>query len=139
MNIQDALKETGKARKIVDTDNYAKLDTTDRLYWHGIDDDCKNSPVQMVSILADNWQPYHPVEQIVPREAGELWESDAGLLCFIVENGGGLKARSQSDTLWEKEGGTFSRLIHNQNGWTRIHPPVKEDVEDIVTEGVEWE
>ena len=76
MNIQDALKNTGKAKRPLSNDYYAAIDEEDVLRWYGQDVHNKANEVQLSGVLADDWQPYHPKEEIMPSEAGELWGNE---------------------------------------------------------------
>jgi hypothetical protein len=130
MYIQEALKETGKAK--CGGNNgcaswqegytwYAKRDGT-FLRWFDQDGNPRCEITYFDIINHTDWLPYHPVEQIVPKEAGELWALNKYVYHHTVSNGYGkitmVCYSNSKDT---------SEVIHNQNGWTRIHPPVKED------------
>ena len=58
MNIQEALKETGKAQQ--DTrlnDKCFAMVVSDRLCWQGE----RDSEVSYSNVVSNDWQPYHPV------------------------------------------------------------------------------
>ena len=137
MDIQDALKETGKAyRQGMGRERYADL-IEDRIYWHFIKELRDNTIVNLRSILCTDWLPYYEVEQIVPKEVGELWKGDSGevyvtvfrkgILCFHDlkkrDSVGYLDFKRNDSSAW----GCSNEPIHNQNGWTRIYPEVPKD------------
>lgn len=136
MKIQNAMKETGKAVHRDSEDCYIQLDNDGRPEWvhsESCEDDLVTVP-QLSHILDSNWQPYLPKEEIRPKEAGELWEWEDRLV-FICET----RSDKRLEIKWF-HGGTnamVDTMIHNQNGWKRLHPPVPEENE-IVIEGVRW-
>lgn len=82
-------------------------------------------------------------EAIIPKESGELWQLDDGeeIMNYFL-----FRSQSIEKQLTFKSASGFcngkepsDKIIHNQNGWTRLHPPVEDEkVERIVIEGVEW-
>lgn len=135
MNIQDALKETGEARRPnTRKGQYAYLNK-DVLFWN---DGPIEAPVLMVSIFADDWQPYHEVKEIRPEKAGELWENKESNLKFYVHEWGVRLDKRDLHILWNngpRELLSNIDIIHNKNGWIRCFPHVEdENVERIEIE-----
>lgn len=140
MNVQDALKETGKAF------------LTDKKYYYDgefirsrLTDEVESTSICIADMNSLDWQPYDPTPVIRPKEAGELWLQ--GIIHYYhtqytgIANGEGLKLAGLYGPVEE-----YAEVIHNQNGWTlkyspdpevmaKINPPV-EDAERIVIEGV---
>lgn len=127
MDIQDI---KGKATLNLVELEYAMLDDEGILYWFNKNTDKKTMPVNLACINIDTWQPYHPQKEIVPTEAGELWETPNGdIFCTV---------RTHKLLLVSVEQGTFWNLDIFKADWTRIHPSVEADKEKIVIEGVGW-
>lgn len=138
MNIQDALKETGKAEKGYSDAIYVKESEEGVLYWFGKKSGAEMNGVSFRNIMADDWQPYHPKEEIRPSEAGELWQYNGVEYVTMTESvsiSDKLFMKSKYDHYCKIEGSI--EIIHNQNGWKRLHPPVN-DEEVIVSEEVTW-
>ena len=141
MEIQDAMKETGKVECEEYPSYYAE--------WHGGNlafltkaGDKYQGLLAHERILADDWQPYHAKEEIRPSEAGELWElweyikNDQKTLWFTIRHG------LEEIRMTEQTGQTYTLrgmqyVSHGSTGWKRLHPPVS-DAEEIVIEGVTW-
>ena len=134
MNIKDALKETGRVKKGKTNECsswqagfswYAERQGYDLVWVNKVGKvECK---VSYLDIIKDSWIPYHPVEQIVPKNAGELWKYNGVEYMTMVKSvhvEEKLFMKSKYDCFCAIEGSI--EVIHNQNGWTRIHPPVKE-------------
>ncbi|MCK5609774.1 hypothetical protein KAR91_48330 [Candidatus Pacearchaeota archaeon] len=142
MNIQDALKETGKARKKSNLAEYAFLDKSEDSVRHEIFwfvDGEKESHVQFEDLFNDDWQPYHEEKEIRPDSAGELWRHEQGGTFYTHAK----SYNTNSEVATTNHFGAIEDLprddkIHNKNGWTRLYPPVEEDVERIEIEGVRW-
>lgn len=141
MNIQDALKSTGRAVLILDGEKveYVKW-FNDTLWWVNIRSGACDREVRHLDILEGDWEPYHEVEEIRPEKVGELWQRDGEInhRCVTYEGIVGL------NVIWW--GGTANTnrvdkdMIHNKNGWKRVWPNVEdENVERIEIEGVKWE
>ena len=133
MNIQDALKETGKAYDINDDGNYAALDSYGILRWYAmVNSNSEIAAAELEEILEIDWQSYHPKEEIRPSEENELWEPSLGAQ-FIT--------REYDDQLYFvtpmilDKTRTISHLCAESctNEWKRLHPPVN-DEEVIVIE-----
>ena len=123
MNIQDALKETGKGQGNL-KDMYVELNDDEVLCWYDISGNCVEEPVSLSIILDDDWQPYCPVEEIRPEKAGELWEhNNIKFMTMVpsVHKDSKMYLKSKFDVKH-----FMDNVIHNQNGWTRLYPPVKE-------------
>lgn len=82
--------------------------------------------------------------EIRPSEAGELWifTDEGGSVPFFTTEAGPvfpvnnhLVIRNRSGLAMEIKTLGLGEIIHNQNGWKRLHPPVN-DGEVIVIEGV---
>lgn len=137
MNIKDALKETGKARKKSNYAEYATLIKDERiaserefLVWEGSEDD----HVHYTDIMADDWQPYSQNEEIRPSEAGELWaykKHDYYHTYLDIDDC--VQFRGQ----YYHKLKDYPDMIHGVGSWTRLYPPVN-DGEEIVIEGVTW-
>ena len=132
MNIQDALKETGKAAMGGwDTDRYVFVGGGQlcNVEGHKFANAC---------ILKDDWQPYHEEKEIRPEKEGELWKNNVNINWFIRRAGSsrckGFQAVSEQGVCFDIKG---LDMVHGE-GWTRLFPPVEEDVERIEIEGVKW-
>ena len=124
MNIQEALKETGKATVEPNhLSSYVQMSNL-VLMWYEIGINNADGPVALEVILGDNWQPYHEEKEIRPEKAGELWEWTDGYYHteFIGLNDFRLigKSCNRTDT---------SKVIHGKNGWTRLCPDAEELLE----------
>lgn len=150
MNIQDALKDTGKA-KLGKSNGWASHQ--EGYTWHAERDgkflrwfDEEGNPrceISYFDIINIGWEPHYEKEVIRPEKAGEVWEDSCGNL-WLTSNPSEKGLRFMSATgdnswfdfpslRWHKD------VVHNQNGWTRPYPPVEDEkVERIVIEGVEW-
>jgi hypothetical protein len=130
MNIQDALKETGKAhQKNRCFDSYVKTDPTGLLNWYFKENDEQRSITLLWDITDAAWQPYHEVKEIRPEKAGELWTDDGGLgnnnyLTFIEDN------KLQLITAYgscNARAAIGKDIAHNKKGWKRLYPPVESE------------
>ena len=147
MNIQEALKETGKAEFEGFNETYHHVgshnDRPDgKLRWFDIRNVCLAGEVVLSDLLSNYWQPYHPKEEIRPELVAEVWERKEGNttvfthdsvkgLILVNETGG---EAIFGNAPWHK------LMIHGENGWTRLRPSVPDDsVEEIVIEGVTWD
>lgn len=141
MNIQEALKETGKATY---DGASAHLQWRNCDLWWVDNDTGKWLEKASHKDLFEFWFiPYHDKKEIRPEKAGELWEHHKfGIACILLKN-------SKLIGTWVHEHGntnpvscisTSSDIIHNQNGWTRLYPPVEdENMERIEFENVSWD
>lgn len=138
MFAQEALRETGKATQEDLYFNYVATDKDGVLHYYGIKDNSKGMPLSLTAIMKYDFKPYHPKEEIRPKEAGELWRHDDGNYAHTSKG---------EDCVWLyadncppiRLPAIFMNIIHNQNGWKRIHPHVPDDnMEEIVIEGVRW-
>lgn len=140
MNIQDALKETGKAGVISTekTYTYAKLNEEGSLFWYDKTTQAKDVAVAVSVIGKDIWQPYHEEKEIRPEEVKEIWNSPSNAM-FIVERYNGILYFATPSSSCKGEAITHKcSEVWNNNGWTRLYSPVEEDVERIEIEGVDW-
>lgn len=135
MNIQDALKETGKAHR----------GSGDKVYVYEDRGILKHNetkePVVLNFIICDDWLPYHEEKQIRPENEGELWRHHVSGLYCCTENGDGIHKNQliivgYSGPKPISQG--YENMIHGQC-WTRLYPPVEdESVEKIEVEDVEF-
>jgi hypothetical protein len=142
MKIQDVLKETEKA---INKHNPCNGITgyvawhEGELCWFGKSNDLKRCALTHEEIFED-YEPYHPVGQIAPEEVGELWTSPNGTFWHTEEDEEGdliLVGIGIGDGT--PKSNKISEYDGNFQHWTRVSPsPVKEDVEEIVIEGVRW-
>lgn len=116
MNIQDALKETGKAHRKSNVDGHYVEVVGGLLKWIRTGDII--GEVAFHAVIDGDWLTFHPKEEIIPKETGELWEHIDGAFAHTI---------NYEDKLW------FIRLSHSSSidnvcmkGWKRIHPKVKE-------------
>lgn len=136
MNIQEALKPTGKAVYPDQTDVYVEVrfnNGANYLVWVNTEDNEldgrvageEGGKVAYEMHFKDNWQPYHEVKEIIPEEPGETWYHEArALKMFTFSNAIlGISIMDQTGALMGIDG-----LIHGKNGFTRIEPPVKEAI-----------
>ena len=106
--------------------------------WYFTDGGVKDNGISFCPYCGGKIKEHHPKEEIRPSEAGELWENE-DFFCLTY------KDRNSDITVREQDGDFFmvrsivgDKVIHGQNGWTRLCPPVN-DGEVIVIEGVTWE
>ena len=150
MNIQNALKETGKARKEDNEAKYATLiqdedaGSRENLVWEGEKDEL----VHYTDIMEDNWQPYHEEKEIRPETSTELWRNKFNELAHTTYRGNELMFVCMNESI------PVDDVLIEINGWTRLYSPGEEDkkicafnhacldreedVERIVIEGIEW-
>ena len=142
MEIKKALEATGKASK---GDNEAHVELINsingvkELMWvcEGVDE-AELGYVQYGDIITDDWRPYHDKKEIRP-EIGDIWEIEDGSSGFIH---GSFQYADERD--FEDMYITFTTgfknsikipMVHGENGWKRIHPPVEDDsIERVVIE-----
>ena len=128
MNIQDALKETGKAE-----DDTLELfyiawrhDTTPSELWYFRKSD--NSPYDELSheaIFKEYYQSYYEVKEIRPEKAGELWQyNNLFEWCTVRKNGVIEMICAQGKDIETID--KMNLTIHNKNGWKLIYSPDKE-------------
>jgi hypothetical protein len=132
MNIQDALKETGRSYDSANKDSYYVEEGKDGiLYWYTLNG-TKERAVSLDHIHASWWQPYRPIEEIRPSESGELWSHPNGNYFMTYHAGDELYCRNKH--------GIESLIADclNLDKWKRLCPPVN-DGEVIVIEGVTWQ
>ncbi len=132
MNVKEAMEPTGKISAIYCfPDVYAQL-YENTLWWFSIETNERQCPVPLDYILEEeiDWQPYNPIEEIRPEKPGELWKVPNQERYYHTE------LRGVELIVCDYEGYTtnFSRIIHNQNGWKRVHPIV--EVKNI--DKVQW-
>lgn len=137
MDIKSALEPTGMAALPYNL-AYAQVTIDKCLHWFDGDKDV--GEVLYYQLIRDDWRPYLKQEEIRPREAGELWKNESGEWAHTDErfDYGPMKRKLffiRRDSMSKVE--DIKIVIHNQNGWQRIYPPV-EDKETVVIEGVEF-
>lgn len=132
MNIRNALKDTGKADG--GSTRYAMWHD-DVLCWFEKCGDRYVAPLSHSAILGDSYEPYLLQKEIIPTEAGELWEHNSELFFTFIDGGGRLRLQSTDATNYSME---YIDSYVSEKNWTRIHPPVEEEREKIVIEGVDW-
>ncbi len=126
MNIQDALKETGKAIWQNKPTEYVAWKDGD-IFAYSIGDNEETDRLKFNELLIGDWRPYQPKEEIMPSEAGELWEHKGGSFPWAIyqrmdERLGAIYCgNKQTEPPF-----CMSELAHNQNGWKRLHPPVND-------------
>ena len=134
MDIKSALEPTGKAVQNNNSMYYLAWRGGDLFHYEiGVKNGEALRRLSVKELFNNDWQPYREKPEIRPEKAGELWEYE-GSKTFIYRN--------RSDGLLHvirDQGGTnpvsYSNMIHGQNGWTRLYPPVPdENVEDIFCE-----
>ncbi|MCK5615176.1 hypothetical protein KAR91_75635, partial [Candidatus Pacearchaeota archaeon] len=134
MNIQNALKETGKAIYPDQTDVYAEIrfyNGANYLVWINTEDNEisgrvtgeEGGRVAYEMHFKDDWQPYFEVKEIRPEKAGELWEYNAKCLKIFILYGDNLSLVGIDETGQKSTISPF--MIHGKNGFTRIEPPVE--------------
>lgn len=132
MKIQDALKDTGKAKR--EKWGVGEFVYLSGMYFH----QANGEPFCREDIAGCGWFPYHDKSVIRPEKAGELWKHEDGAMLFI-------RNRITSDELYISNLAGYDngfealnpKVIHNQNGWTRLFPEVPdESVERIEVEHI---
>lgn len=107
-------------------------------------DGIEEGPAPYNLLIRNDWQPYNPTPQIVPEKAGELWEerleTRGNVVWCTLRVKGGLKFLATDDGSGDVLGTRVyhKEIIHNQNGWERVFPEVKDEVERIEIDGVRW-
>jgi hypothetical protein len=127
--IQDALKETGKARR---------PSWIEEIWVEIINNELMLMPSEtklthVKDIFATDYEPYK--KEIRPERAGELWQHKDGRFACTDLDGGEL-------WLIDVAGNEMVQGV-NYNGWKRIYSPDEEvmkelEGEKIVIEGVKW-
>lgn len=137
MNIQDALKETGRAQCEQYTRYYAQWDGS-CLQFYSKDRSVYQGLLAHDRILKDDWQPYPIKKEIRPENAGELWRNAMGVKFFSFFDNDKevcLCMIDQSGDRFISGLGELEHFTHNQNGWARLYPPVEdENIERIIIE-----
>jgi hypothetical protein len=140
MNIQEALKETGKAHdKDSDDNEYVFVDPYGVLRWYDMVNKKECAAAELNEILSSGWNPYHEVKEIRPEKAGELWkrhdEYSLYYATYEYQHKEGIKAICLNDGMqYSMDKPFFGKMIHNKNGWTRLYPPIEDDsIERIET------
>ena len=138
MNIEEVLNETGKAQN---ESNLCNGETGyiawhgDVLYWFDRKSGIRRHQVTHKEIF-DSYQPYHEEKEIRPENAGELWKNNVNINWFIRWVGSsrckGFQAVSEQGVCCDVKG---LDMVHGK-GWTRLFPPIEEDVERIEIEGI---
>ena len=127
MNIQDALKDTGKAILPEHNNNYVQEEGNGNLHYVGIRTGFKGCRLSWGVIVRDDWQPYHEIKEIRP-EKGQTWGAPLGSKCFIFEG-------SDNELWYIFEDGSRAliceNMIHNKHGWTRLDPIVENEVDKV--------
>ena len=133
MDIVSALKETGKAQREHCKDWFIEKEAASPSHYKitYADGSDGGKTMDLHNYFKDDWQPYHPKEEIRPSEAGELWEI-RGMKCFTVRQVSGLELIDELGVSL-----IIENTIHEKYGCARLLPPVS-DGEEIVIEGVRW-
>ena len=134
MNIQDVLEETGKVRGTNWETTYARL-KGGVLTQYVIKDDDDIGAVDLNCILDTDWVPYHEEKEIRPKKVGELWKHESGLHAHTFRDKKGNLCINEDQCFFGTDTRKATQVIHNKNGWTRLHPLVEdENVERIEIE-----
>ncbi|MCK5603539.1 hypothetical protein KAR91_16765 [Candidatus Pacearchaeota archaeon] len=129
MKSEEALRETGKAKRSCWHDGaYIWLDEHGQFLFVGPNK--KQSGYNLKAILDNEWYPHHEEKEIRPENAGELWVFGK-VHTMTVDIGDGLRAIDEFEDFMDR-----GSMVHGEDGWTRLYPPVEEDVERIEIEGV---
>ena len=150
MNIQSALVPTGKAVKGGNNGcanwqagyKWHAERLGRRLVWCDEKGTEQLGDIDYLSIISNDWQPYHEVKEIRPEDEREVWinkkySSVHVLITGWTELGGGkLVFRNADGHVAPIE----PEAIHGKNGWERIHPlPEGENVERIEFDNIRWD
>lgn len=140
MKIKKALEPTGKAEGCNSfLYRYAMLNGQGALYWYERKYHKEIGAVNLHTLLTINWQPYHDKKEIRPEKAGELWCLNERGFWYVTQGyqpNEKLGIVHQSGT---RHVPVDKNIIHSQNGWERIHPPVEDDsIEKVVIDRVIW-
>lgn len=137
MDIQEALKETEQTETKAQRSWYVKKNEEDQYFWYIKDTDEVVRELRVSEALGYIWQPYHDKKEIRPEKVGEHWANEHGKHLFAY--------KMKYHVHWIDESGEVidiklhKDIIHCQNGWTRIYPPVEdENIERIEFENVIW-
>ena len=116
MLIQDALKETGKARKEDCSIGFVMKNEKGHLIFFN-EDGVADGYVVLSAIMSDNWQPYHEVKEIRPEVTGEVWENPHKEKFFTIK-------LEQRFHFIDEQGHCHNSHIGNL---TRIFSPVEDE------------
>ncbi len=136
MLIQDALKETGKAKRKSWNDGAYVYVKDDLIYLKGVGN--YDKPYCSSVVLDDSWQIYQDEKEIRPEKAGELWQYNGNELYAAEYHHTKLKDTELVIVGDNGICGQIEGMVHSKNGWTRLYPHVEKDVERIEIEGVKW-
>jgi hypothetical protein len=125
MKIEEALKETGKARREIWGEGvFVEVIDSQILNYKG------GSYNHECLFTTSDWQPYHEVEEIRPEKEGELWQFNNLFIWCTVRKNEVLEmicAQGKEIEAIDK----MNLTIHGENGWTLIYSPDKEVMKKI--------
>lgn len=129
MNIQDALKETGKVKRkgwgrnewLAITDLSSSGDI--QFFFYVKEISVHGERYSQTNILDNEWQPYHDKKEIRPENAGELWEHDETEGYFHTD----YSTQDAQLVMIGYKGVSRDAEITHGDHWTRLHPPVEDD------------
>ena len=129
MNINDALKETGKAcAKDYAVACYAKVNPECGLLWLYLkENDEPRCAVKFIEQSRTTWQPYHEIEEIRPDKSDEVW-IHSGTGVTYLHNAETRKLVTVRKNILDVD--LYNIVIHGKNGWIRLYPHVSEVPED---------
>ena len=150
MDILYALKMTGKATTETETAGFVSVGEDGILYWFNRLTGKKMLAVKLEVIGRNDWLPYHPKEEIRPKEAGELWKNKYGQFFAIGEDAMGLYVcwldKPHPGPQERELDRDTACMLHGKNGWERVFPVVEDaegthrdsDTKTIIIKDVKW-
>lgn len=143
MNIEEALKFTGKAR-IGENNKHAPWQAG--YNWHveivgkylrWVDDQgVEKCEVSYFDHMSKEWQSYHDKKEIRPQMAGELWKNN-GIIYMTVKENSATNPNTKIYLCWCCDGRLIDvnnfipDVIHGKNKWTLLYSPDPERMADI--------
>lgn len=135
MNIQDALKETGKALLVLSDDEEIGVAQwrNESIWWCDAITGKWRKEVGHVDLLEGDWQPYYEEKEIRPESPGELWKKRYSVdftSYFHTEYDSSLLLTGSRPPLLLVSGtnaAVTEEAVHGKNGWTRLYPPVQDE------------
>jgi hypothetical protein len=129
MNIEEALKSTGKAiweKKPTEFVAWCEGD----IYAFDIETGRKGDRIKASELFIGDWQPYSPEPEIRPEKAGELWGNSNGNFAHTFLNRKGELCFNENECFYGMDI-MEAKIAHNKNGWTLLYSPDPERMAEI--------